>query len=87
MNTGTLSGRDVLDLGKIESGALVALSDGSTATVVDVEGKRLSHLGATRGSVLIRRDGDGEDARVDSSEITAVLRPPDRSPDLSPNGH
>jgi hypothetical protein len=87
MNTGTLSGRDVLDLGKIESGALVALSDGSTAIVVDVEGKRLSHLGTTRGSVLIRRDGGAEAVRVDSSDITAVLLPPDDSRDPSANGN
>jgi hypothetical protein len=75
MKTGTLSGLDVLDLGKIEPGALVELTDGSTATVVEVEGKRLSRHGVTAGSVQIKRDGD-KITQVSSADIAAVLRPP-----------
>ncbi len=75
MNTGTLSGIDVLNLGKIEPGALVELNDGSTATVVNVEGKRLSPHGVTPGSVQIKRDDD-EITQVDGGDIVVVLRPP-----------
>jgi hypothetical protein len=75
MNAGTLSGFDVLDLGKVEPGAVVELKDGSTATVVKVGGKRISRHGGTRGSVHIRRDGD-DIAQVDGDDVVAVLRRP-----------
>lgn len=75
MKTGTLSGIDVLDLGRVEAGAFVELRDGSTGTVVGVEGKRLSRHGVTRRSVQIQRDG-AEVTQVDSGDIAAVLRPP-----------
>jgi hypothetical protein len=74
MQTGTLSGLEVLDFGRIEPGARVQLQDGSAATVVDVEGKRLTPHGTTAGSVRIERD-DHEIVWVPSGEITAVLRP------------
>jgi hypothetical protein len=75
MKTGTLSGIDVLDFGKIEPGALVELKDGSTGTVVKVEGKRLSPHGVTRGSVQIK-DGGDEVTQVDGGDIVMVLSPP-----------
>lgn len=75
LKAGTLSGLDVLDLGRIESGAVVELTDGSTATVVNVEGKRLSAHSITRGSVEIRRD-NGEVAQVANRDIAMVLRAP-----------
>jgi hypothetical protein len=74
LNVGTLSGLDVLDLGRIEPGALVELTDGSTGTVVNVEGKRLSTHGVTPGSVQIKRDDD-QIAQVPSTDIATVLRP------------
>lgn len=76
LNTGTLSGLDVLDLGRVESGAVVELTDGSTATIWYVEGRRLSTHGVIPGSVEIRRD-DGEFAQVDTRDIALVLRAPD----------
>jgi hypothetical protein len=74
MNTGTLSGIHVLDFGKIEPGALIQLKDGSTATVVKVEGKRLSRHGVIAGSVEIGRNG--QRLSVSSADILTVLHPP-----------
>ncbi|MDA8067253.1 MAG: hypothetical protein M0T77_01365 [Actinomycetota bacterium] len=76
LKAGTLSGLDVLDLGRIECGAVVELTDGSNATVVNVEGKRVSTHGITSGSVTIRRD-TGEVAHIASRDIAIVLRTPD----------
>ena len=75
MNTGTLSGLDVLDLGRIEPGALIELRDGSTATVVSVQGKRLVPGGATPGSVQLRLENE-QLKQVSSADIATVLRPP-----------
>lgn len=74
LKTGTFSGVDVLEIGKIEPGAAVQLKDGTTAMVTDVEGKRLSWLGVTRGSVQVQR-ADGTSSRVDPAEIAGVLHP------------
>jgi hypothetical protein len=75
MKTGTLSGVNVLDLGKIEPGAVIELKDGSTATVVKVEGKRLSRQGVMSGSVQIQRRGE-QVTQASSADIVTVLRPP-----------
>jgi hypothetical protein len=75
MNTGTLSGIDVLDFGKVEPGAVVELKDGSTATVIKVDGRRLSRQGVIPGSVQIRRAGE-QVTQTSSADIASVLRPP-----------
>jgi hypothetical protein len=83
VKTGTFSGLDVLNVGKIEPGARVELVDGATATVLAVEGKRLSRHGVTRGSVQIQRNG-GSAEPVDPTELISVLDPPARGIESQP---
>jgi len=73
MNIGTLSGLDVLTIGKVESGATVELEDGSTGQVINVKGRRLTLHGVIPGSAEIRLD-DGSIMTASSESIATVLR-------------
>ena len=81
MNTGTLSGLDVLQFGKVEPGATVQLTDGMTAEVLQVRGRRLSRHGVISGSALVKALENGKQDRwVPSRDIAAVLRRPAPAP-------
>ena len=74
MNTGTLSGTDVLQFGQVERGATVRLRDGRSGEVLDVRGRRLTLRGIAPGSALIQFHGD--QAWLPSAEIAAVIAEP-----------
>ena len=77
MNTGTLSGFDVLTFGKIEPGAIVELKNGSSAEVVKVQGKRLTLHGVVPGSAQVKLlDGSEKVMHASSGDIVTVLRQP-----------
>jgi hypothetical protein len=86
MKIGTLSGLDVLTVGKVEPGATIELEDGSQGVVQTVKGRRLTSRGVVRGSVEVRmRDGSLE--TVASSEIAAVLREAPSESSTAASGH
>jgi hypothetical protein len=83
MNIGTLSGLDVLTIGKVEPGATVQLKDGSTGQVINVKGRRLTLHGVIPGSAEIRSD-DGTITHVPSGNIATVLH--EAPPSVTANG-
>jgi hypothetical protein len=75
MNTGTLSGINVLQYGKVEPGATVQLANGKTAEVLQVRGRRLATLGVLPGSVQVRLlEDETSNQWVRGRDIAAVLR-------------
>jgi len=72
MNIGTLSGLNVLTLGKIAPGATVELKNGSTGRVISVTGRRLTRP-VNAGSAKIRL-GDGSIVTASQRDIATVLR-------------
>lgn len=77
MNTGTLSGVNVLEFGKVEPGATVQLADGKTAKVLQVRGRRLLRLRASIDNIQVRFLKDKKpDQWVRSQDVATVLRPP-----------
>ncbi len=95
MNIGTLSGLNVLTLGKVAPGATVELKNGSTGQVLSVRGRRLTLHGVLPGSAEIRLN-DGSIVTASNGEVATVLReaPPldvatangDSSPPVSGSG-
>jgi hypothetical protein len=72
MNIGTLSGLNVLTLGKIAPGATVELKNGSTGQVISVRGRRLTRP-VDAGSAEVRLD-DGKIVTASNRDIATVLR-------------
>ena len=72
MHIGTLSGLNVLTLGKVAPGATVELKNGSTGQVISVTGRRLTRP-LNAGSAKIRLK-DGSIVTASNREIETVLR-------------
>ncbi len=72
MHIGTLSGLNVLTLGKVAPGATVELKNGSTGQVLSVTGRRLTRP-MVAGSAKIRLN-DGSIVTASNGEIATVLR-------------
>jgi hypothetical protein len=70
MHIGTLSGLNVLTLGKVEPGATVELKDGSIGVVINVKRRWLS-LRPHRTQIKLQ---DGTITQASSKEIAGVLR-------------
>jgi hypothetical protein len=85
MNVGTLSGLNVLTLGKVAPGATVELKNGSTGQVVSVRGRRLTLHGVISGSAEIRLD-DGSIVSASNGDIATVLREAPPPATASTNG-
>lgn len=85
MNVGTLSGLDVLTVGRVAPGATVELKDGSTGKVLRVRGRRLTRHGILSGGADVRMD-DGRELTVSSKQIAGVVREAPRSSAAQSNG-
>lgn len=72
MGIGTLSGLNVLTIGKVAPGAAVELKDGLIGRVLSVKGRRLTPRGMIPGSAEIRLD-DGSVKHAASGDIASVL--------------